>query len=49
MAYTCIYVPSRECDGCGECEEEKNEYDPRWDCEYDNDEEYCRYCDRKEE
>ena len=45
MAYTCIYAHSRECDGCGECEK-KEQYDPRWDCEYDNDEEYCRECER---
>lgn len=43
MAYTCIYAPSHECDGCGECQEEKEQtYDPRWDKEYDNDEEAIR-------
>ena len=48
--YTCIYAPSRECDGCDRCREEQEEqYDPRWDREYDYDEEYCNYCDRREE
>lgn len=37
MAYMCIYAASRECDGCGECEQDKHEYDPRWDCESDYD------------
>ena len=45
MAYTCVLAPSLECDGCQECEQDKRQYDPRWDCEYDNDEE----CLRKEE
>ena len=45
MAYTCVLAPSLECDGCQECEQDKRHYDPRWDCEYDNDEE----CLRKEE
>jgi len=39
MAYTCVFAPSIECDGCGECEEDRTKYDSRWDCEYDNDEE----------
>lgn len=49
MAYMCIYHPSRECDGCDECRQEpEHEYDP-WDAPYDEDEEYCRYCDRMED
>lgn len=43
MAYTCVIAPSLECDGCGICEECKPKYDPRWDAEYDKDEEaICR-------
>ena len=38
MAYRCILAPSRECDGCMECED-RQDYDPRWDSEYDNDDE----------
>ena len=48
MAYTCVLAPSHECDGCQECEETKTQYDRRWDCEYDNDEEYCRYLEKEE-
>lgn len=47
MAYMCVLAPSKECDGCEECEEKEEAYDPRWDCEYDHDEEYCRYCERE--
>lgn len=38
MAYTCVLAPSHECDGCGECEEEKCPFDKRRDIEADNDE-----------
>lgn len=47
MAYRCVLAPSLECDGCGECEQEAKP-DKRWDCEYDNDEEYCRFCEKEE-
>ena len=47
MAYMCVLAPSRECDGCEECEEIKQEPDI-WDViEADNDEEYCRFCERE--
>ena len=50
MAYTCVFAPSHECDGCDQCrQDEEWRPDPRWDCEYDNDEEYCRYCDSLDE
>lgn len=42
MAYMCVLAPSHECDGCQECEEDKCVYDPRWDSEYDHDEEAVR-------
>lgn len=45
MAYMCVLAPSKECDGCRECEEQEQEYDPRWDCEFDHDGEYCDYCE----
>lgn len=48
MAYMCVLAPSRECDGCGECEENRDKPDKRWDLEADYDDEYCRYCDREE-
>ena len=48
MAYTCVLAPSHECDGCQECEQTNDKYDPRWDREYDNDEEYCRYLEKEE-
>ena len=48
MAYRCVLAPSQECDGCQECEENKTQYDPRWDCEYDRDEELIRYIEREE-
>lgn len=48
MAYTCIYAPSHECDGCGDCDKDRDCPD-EWAEEYDEDEEYCRYCDRMEE
>ena len=47
MAYTCVLAPSHECDGCQECEENENKYDPRWDCEYDHDEDYVRSIERE--
>lgn len=47
MAYTCVLVPSHECDGCQECEQ-GNRPSKRWDEEYDNDEEYTRYIEREE-
>lgn len=50
MAYMCVFSPSHECDGCDHCrEDEERKPDPRWDSEYDHDEEYCRYCERMEE
>lgn len=48
MAYTCVLAPSHECDGCMECEENRRGPDP-YDEDYDEDEEYCRYCDRLDE
>ena len=47
MAYTCVLAPSHECDGCQECEQGKRP-DPRWDEEYDHDEEYTRFIEREE-
>lgn len=41
MAYTCVLAPSRECDGCEECES-ITRYD-RWD----DDSEYDRYKDKE--
>lgn len=49
MAYMCVFAPSRECDGCGECDEVKERPDSRWDVEADRDEEYCKYLDREEQ
>ena len=49
MAYTCVFIPSHECDGCGECQENEDTRDPRWDKEYDNDEEYVRELERNDE
>ena len=49
MAYTCIYAPSRECDGCDRCREEcEVEYDNS-DFEYENDrdEAYIRYLEKE--
>ena len=46
MAYMCVLAHSHECDGCGECEERKP--DPYDYIEYDNDEEYCRQCERED-
>lgn len=49
MTYMCVLASGRECDGCDECIDEREEqYDPRWDCEYDHDEEYCRCLEEKE-
>lgn len=48
MAYTCVLAPSHECDGCQECEQGARP-DARWDCEYDNDEDYCRFADKEDE
>ena len=48
MAYMCVLAPSRECDGCEECEEIRDVPDIRWDVEADNDEEYCKFCEREE-
>lgn len=41
MAYTCVLAPSRECDGCGECEKNRKSIEDlmrwnRYDEEYDN-------------
>ena len=47
MAYTCVLAPSRECDGCQECEQNNNRPDP-WDMDYDEDEDYCRYVDKED-
>lgn len=35
MAYMCVLAHSRECDGCMECEDNKRNYDDRWDHDYD--------------
>lgn len=48
MAYMCVLASNHECDGCQECEDTNKQYDPRWDCEYDHDEEYCRYLERED-
>lgn len=47
MAYTCVLAPSRECDGCQECEETKRGPDP-WDEDYDRDDDYCRYLESED-
>ena len=47
MAYRCVLAPSQECDGCQECEKEERP-NPRWDKEYDRDEELIRYIEREE-
>lgn len=49
MAYMCIYASSKECDGCGRCEEAREvEYDNS-DFEYENDrdEAYIRFLERE--
>jgi len=49
VAYMCIYASNHECDGCDRCREEpEEEFDPRWDREYDNDDEYCERLEREE-
>lgn len=48
MAYMCVLATNHECDGCQKCEDTNRNYDPRWDVEYDHDEEYCRYLEREE-
>lgn len=54
MAYTCVLAPSHECDGCGECDEERKTkadwLEEKYEAEYDNyrDAEYERYCERGE-
>lgn len=49
MAYMCIYAHSKECDGCGECQEKRElEYDNS-DFEYENarDEAYIESLERE--
>lgn len=49
MSYMCVMSTSlynsKECDGCGKCE---HRYDD-WDRDYDEDDEYLRYCDKEDE
>ena len=48
MAYMCVLAPSQECDGCQECEEQKQEYDNSdFERDYERDEAYISYLERE--
>ena len=49
MAYMCVLAPSRECDGCQECEEHEEEYDNSdFDRDYERDEAYIRFLEKED-
>lgn len=49
MAYMCVLAPSRECDGCQECEEHEEEYDNSdFEYEHERDEAYIRFLEKED-